>query len=43
VSRRRLSEAAGLCDATVSASLHRLETAGLIRHLGRANDYGTHR
>jgi hypothetical protein len=43
VSRRRLSEAAGLCDATVSAGLHRLKAAGLIRHLGQANDYGTHR
>jgi hypothetical protein len=43
VSRRRLSDAGGLCEDTVSASLHRLEDAGLIRHLGQANDYGTHR
>ena len=42
-SRRRLSDAAGLCEDTVSASLKPLEAAGLIRHLGQANDYGTHR
>jgi hypothetical protein len=43
VSRRRLSEAAGLGEDTVSASLHRLEAAGLIRHLDQVNDHGTHR